>query len=166
MRIIGLLPNLDNMVEIGVFEGAATEIFAGSFKKVYAVDPWDSRLDPYYAKFAFDMKFHENNFDKNVLSKFNNIVKYKMTSKEASKLFENESLDFVYIDGNHIYESVKEDIEIWFPKIKTGSYIGGDDFDVTQKIEHIRGVYKAIMELFNGPDMTFPDTSWVIKKKA
>ena len=51
-----------------------------------------------------------------------------MTSEEASKHFENESLDFVFIDGLHDYESVKNDISYWYPKVKVGGIISGHDY--------------------------------------
>ena len=47
-----------------------------------------------------------------------------MFSKEASELFLNNSLDFVYIDANHQYEFVIEDIVAYFPKIKKGDLFG------------------------------------------
>ena len=49
-------------------------------------------------------------------------------SKNAVKLFKDESLDFVYIDANHAYDFVKEDLEMWWPKIKKGGYICGHDY--------------------------------------
>jgi len=45
------------------------------------------------------------------------------------KRFKDEELDFVYIDGNHEYSNVKKDIQLWYPKIKKGAYIAGDDYD-------------------------------------
>jgi hypothetical protein len=73
-----------------------------------------------------------------------------MKSVEASKLYENESLDFVFIDGAHDYQSVKEDIEHWFPKVKRGGYIAGDDYNwETVKL--------AVIEFF-GNDILIPST--------
>lgn len=79
-----------------------------------------------------------------------------MPSIEASKLFEDESLDFVFIDGAHDYESVKQDLEHWYPKIKTGGWLGGDDL-------HLSGVREATDEFFQNigqkyrrvPDMLY-----------
>jgi len=67
---------------------------------------------------------------------FNHIERYldktvliTRTSEIASKLFADEFFDFVYIDGNHNYESVKQDMSIWLPKVKKGGVLGGHDFD-------------------------------------
>jgi hypothetical protein len=49
-------------------------------------------------------------------------------SNQSVSLFEDESLDFIYIDGNHSYESVKEDMNIWFPKLKKGGLFAGHDY--------------------------------------
>lgn len=50
-------------------------------------------------------------------------------------------LDFIYIDGDHSYEAVIQDIELYYPKVKSGGIIGGHDF----AISHL-GVCKAVME--------------------
>ncbi|MBT5491708.1 class I SAM-dependent methyltransferase, partial [bacterium] len=39
-----------------------------------------------------------------------------------------QTLDFIYIDANHTYESAKEDIQLWYPKIKVGGMISGHDY--------------------------------------
>ena len=52
----------------------------------------------------------------------------RMTSYQASKMFSDNSLDFVYIDANHSYESVKEDLKVWYPKVTNGGYLFGDDY--------------------------------------
>jgi hypothetical protein len=51
-----------------------------------------------------------------------------MDSKEASKLFNDESLDFVYIDANHTYEAVKEDLKCWYDKVRVGGVVMGHDY--------------------------------------
>jgi predicted O-methyltransferase YrrM len=49
----------------------------------------------------------------------------KMKSMEAVKLYEDESLDFVFIDASHEYEDVKDDITHWMLKVKDGGIISG-----------------------------------------
>jgi hypothetical protein len=55
-------------------------------------------------------------------------VMIRATSEIASDIFADESLDVVYIDANHAYDFVKQDIELWYPKVKKGGYIGGHDY--------------------------------------
>lgn len=52
----------------------------------------------------------------------------KMPSMEAVQKFENESLDFVFIDGSHEYEDIKNDIIFWLPKVKRGGILAGHDY--------------------------------------
>lgn len=52
----------------------------------------------------------------------------KGDSVESAKLFEDESLDFVFIDAGHRYEEVKADIEAWFPKVRKGGIVSGHDY--------------------------------------
>lgn len=51
-------------------------------------------------------------------------------SVNAAKEIEDASLDYVYIDGDHLYEAVKEDIGIYFDKVKPGGLIFGDDYEL------------------------------------
>ena len=52
----------------------------------------------------------------------------RMKGDDAAELFPDGSLDFVYIDANHNYESVKSDIECWYPKVKYGGLLLGHDY--------------------------------------
>ena len=63
-----------------------------------------------------------------------------MTSHEASSFFENETLDFVFIDGDHSYQGVLSDIQDYLPKIKKGGYISGHD---TQSEDVLRAIYDS-----------------------
>ena len=49
-------------------------------------------------------------------------------SLAAAAKFADESLDFVYLDADHSYESVKADLNAWNPKIRTGGLFAGDDY--------------------------------------
>ncbi len=75
------------------------------------------------------------------LSKYKNISFMRKFSTKAAATIPNNSLDFVFIDGAHDYESVCEDISAWVPKIKKGGLIIGDDY-----YEEFPGVIKAVNE--------------------
>ena len=62
---------------------------------------------------------------------------------DAVKDFKDESLDFVYIDANHGYESTKEDIREWSKKVKKGGIVSGHDY--VKKNGY--GVIEAVGEL-------------------
>ena len=47
---------------------------------------------------------------------------------QAVDLFQNESLDFIYIDARHDYKAVWDDLEAWFPKLRKGGLFSGHDY--------------------------------------
>jgi len=53
----------------------------------------------------------------------------------ASSLFSDEYFDFVYIDSNHDYEFVIQDINMWWPKVKKDGILGGHDYKWTLNVE-------------------------------
>lgn len=59
------------------------------------------------------------------------IVKYQllvMESRRASKLFKDNEIDFLFIDGDHLYKGVKDDCDYWLPKLKPGSIVCFHDY--------------------------------------
>jgi Methyltransferase domain len=51
----------------------------------------------------------------------------RMTSVEAAATYADNSLDFVWLDADHSYRAVSEDIRAWQPKIRPGGWLGGHD---------------------------------------
>jgi len=68
----------------------------------------------------------------------------------------------VHACGNHAYEFLKKDIELYYPKIKTGGVLGGHDFTLSTK-----GVFKAVMEFVTDNELKLhgEDTDWWVVKK-
>ena len=81
-------------------------------------------------------------------------------SVEAAKLFSDELFDFVYIDGNHLYEQVKADIEAWTPKVRKGGWLIGDDFSWCLRTDQVA---KAVVECFAYNFGVLADT-WFMKR--
>jgi methyltransferase family protein len=71
-------------------------------------------------------------------------VVHQADSLVAATEFADASVDVVWVDGDHEYEAAKADILAWWPKIKPGGFMGGDDF-------MMYGVAKAVCEQF-APD--------------
>jgi len=120
------LRHLKNLVgcEVGVDKGDnAVNIFnILDIKWLYLVDPY--QVDPALKNVSF-----------NKLRKWEKkIVWIYKTSEEAHKDVPDDSLDFVYIDGNHQYEFVKKDIRLWEPKVKGGGLICGHDYQMKRKV--------------------------------
>lgn len=85
---------------------------------------------------------------------------YPYPSVEAAKMFADESIDFIYIDGAHLYDDVKSDILAWSPKVKTGGIISGDDYAIREHPD----VKVVVDELF--PTATKEGVYWWIRKDA
>jgi predicted O-methyltransferase YrrM len=85
---------------------------------------------------------------------------YAGFTAEASRTVLDGSLDFVFIDADHSYDSVKDDIARWAPKVRTGGWVGGHDY-------HPRkwpGVVKAVDEAFGRSVHQMPGTIWGVWK--
>ena len=82
-----------------------------------------------------------------------------MISIEASKLYEDNSLDFVFIDASHEYEDVKADILSWLPKVKIGGILAGHDYNTFE------GVNRAVDEIFNINDLEISEYCYIYKKQ-
>ncbi len=81
-------------------------------------------------------------------------------SLDVVKNYEDESLDFVFIDGSHDYDDVKDDILAWLPKVKKTGIIGGHDYGKTD--EHGLGVKDAVDEIFGKENIIVHEsTSWI-----
>lgn len=157
-EIIDILHENITMVEVGCYYGESTLMWASSNKitKIYAIDPWKDFYDPNDgASQKGNMAEVEKIFDENT-SNNNKIIKIKKPSILASLDFEDNSLDFVYLDGSHKHDDVVDDIKNWLPKIKKDGYIGGHDISWME-------VRVAVMRTIGDPDKTFGDTSWIKK---
>jgi hypothetical protein len=112
--------------EIGVATGFFSEILAKGGFKLYSVDP-------YLSYPGYDNRRVQERLDKELeeaterLKPYNCEIVRKM-SMDAVKDFEDESLDFVYIDGHHELKHVIDDICEWSKKVRKGGVVSGHDF--------------------------------------
>ena len=154
-----VVPNM-NCVEIGSWTGTSAVLIGIMIKrilgKLYSID--------WYRGGVGEEHLTEIVNNQNVRDIFLDNMKYfhledtveqwKMTSEEASTKFINESLDFIFIDGSHTYEDVKQDIHLWYPKLKYGKIIAGHDY--------YGGVKQAVDEIF--PIVEKAKDIWWIRK--
>jgi len=156
---------LDTYVEVGVYAGENADlVLAGlNIKKTYLVDTWG--INDF---FLCDMRNLEdgdrfyNQVKEKYAARADKIEILRMDSQEAAQVVPG-GLDLVYIDANHSYEPVKTDIETWYPKVRSGGIISGDDY------HYYEGVVQAVDEFFeNHPEMTLQIGSsktqwWAVK---
>lgn len=154
------LPNFCDVVEIGSWAGESTRIFLAhpNVRSIICVDPYDAILAGDEMAPHGDVKEARFEFCTQVLAKHPNASLMQTTSVEAAKILSYRCFPFIYIDGLHKYESVKEDIAAWLPRVAVGGWLAGHDY-------HIEGVQKAVNEAFGVPDWVFCDTSWIVRKR-
>lgn len=129
--------NYKKVAEIGVFEGdMACDVISATNLDLYVlVDPEPK------ARFYDFLKSGYNKINPRVLF-------MRMFSKESVEIIPDGSLDLVFIDADHSYESVKEDIKIWKSKIRKGGILSGHDYEHRM----FKGVKEAVddsLENFN-----------------
>jgi len=116
-------------IEIGVSRGEFSEVLLTnkSLKKIYFVDPWKLyEQDPGCSQKQQD-EIYEGTVK--LLKKYGDrAAVVRKSSMEAVSDFANEYFDFIYIDANHDYKHVAEDIANWYPKLKKGGIFAGHDY--------------------------------------
>lgn len=131
-----LIDNLDLIfpngkgVELGVFRGEFSKKILSSWSgTLYMIDVWRPLGDEYIDAsnniqnkdaYFYAMESTKGFEDKGIM--------IRAESKIASEMFQDESLDFIYIDANHTYEFVTEDMSLWFPKLKKNGVFSGHDY--------------------------------------
>lgn len=116
-------------VEVGVRGGGYSMVLCRDIPglKLYGIDPYE--VHEGYLDHTLQSSL--DNFEKEAREKLAPYPTYEFIKKysmDAVKDFENESLDFVYIDGDHSFETVTEDISKWGKKVRKGGIISGDDY--------------------------------------
>ncbi len=114
--------------EIGTFRGEYAEVLckANPGLHLYCVDPWEA-YEGYIDFKEQDMLNMDYLHDKETLSAYDCTL-VRSYSVDAVKEFADDTLDFVYIDGNHNLLHVIQDICLWNNKVKKGGIVSGHDF--------------------------------------
>lgn len=164
--------------EIGVNKGITTDFLLKNKPdlKMIAVDPY--RLigyDEYYPSGSgarqhsfkkqeqFDLLYEST---KKLLSVYGNRVELiRESSISAGELVDDGSLDFVFIDANHVYEHVLADILMWSKKVKMDGYIMGHDYN--ENDFDTRGICNAVNAVFDSNELNFGSDHcwWAVKTR-
>lgn len=130
--------------EIGVDIGDYTEKLSQAGLTVYAIDPY-LKYEHYkpYNQVEFDLLYEQT---RKRLAPYPNCTIIRKTSMEAAKDIPDESLDFVYIDGNHEFRYVAEDIAEWSKKVRSGGVIAGHDYIYATWVCHVIYVVHAYIQ--------------------
>eukprot|EP00992_Anisonema_acinus_P003829 TRINITY_DN14181_c0_g1_i1.p1 TRINITY_DN14181_c0_g1~~TRINITY_DN14181_c0_g1_i1.p1 ORF type:complete len:289 (-),score=64.61 TRINITY_DN14181_c0_g1_i1:79-894(-) len=124
--------------EVGVFQGEfSREILSEWPGKLYMIDAWQHRTNDSTDGMAWsnvdknlDDAWHNANYNLANATTFIYAHRRKMIrsfSVPAAKRFPDGFFDFVFIDALHTYEASSQDIAAWYPKVKDGGILFGDD---------------------------------------
>jgi hypothetical protein len=123
--------------------GAEIGVAIGSFSyhvllqknptKLYLIDLWMYGLQKDIEKEESTLQKQESRDNQyegvcKLFQPYKNVEIIRLRSEEAFDMFENNYFDYVYIDGEHSYEAVSRDLNNYFPKVKVGGYLIGDDY--------------------------------------
>lgn len=142
-------------IEIGVREAGNLKNLAKNkgFQegKLYGLDCW--KEDPEKPEFndASYTQIELNNQYAKCIQMFSDrswIEIIRDFSVEGSQRFEDGYFDFIYIDAGHDYDSVRDDLKAWWPKLKEGGIFSGHDYFPDTRIWRGKpcGVYQAVNE--------------------
>ena len=95
-------------------------------------------------------------------SYFDSITTIENFSFRVEKKFANNTIDFLYVDGEHTTEALRLDLDMYENKVKPGGFIAGHDYS---------GAWMSVVNLVNeryGEEniTVFSDSSWLVKKTS
>jgi hypothetical protein len=178
--LIDMLPKNSVGAEIGVLAGNFSKQIMDSVspRELHLIDPWEHQTSSIYkdAWYGGRSKRGQADMDERysgVLKRFKREIRvgqvlvHRGYSSDMLETFPDGFFDWVYIDGNHLYEYVQKDLEVSFRKVKTGGHITGDDY--TEGGWWEGGVKKAVDE-FAGNEtvqlLELRDSQFVFLKKG
>jgi len=89
---------------------------------------------------------------------------WRMTSMEAAKQVVDGSLDFAFVDGDHRYEAVKEDIQAWSLKVKKNGLLAGHDYVDPLPTKYAKGRYPQGVK--KAVDECVMEHGWLLERDA
>jgi predicted O-methyltransferase YrrM len=143
-EVVAKFPTGSHFVEVGSWRGRSASFMAveilNSGKKIRldCIDHWILGPENYAAHlFDFPIEFLDDRdwlYKQFLLntSPVSEIVRpIRLESTTAASLYEDSSLDFVFIDATHEEADVNRDLDAWLPKVKSGGIISGHDYSWT-----------------------------------
>ena len=135
-RLLRRMPKGSVCAEIGVWKGDFSRkiLRYTQPKRLHLIDPW--KFQPEFPNRWFGGKRAKGQADmdqiyESVRKRFADAPSVSILrdfSDQALARFEDESLDWVYLDGNHAYDHVRKDLSLALAKVRPGGFITGDDY--------------------------------------
>lgn len=163
--------NFKNYLEIGLGGGQTMGFLMKNISDpdfvFYGVDPFVAHNNLHWMGRRFKQEaFDTNRKQVEKLFEDKRGIFYNMFSHDAAKEFEDKSLDIVFVDGNHAYQYVLEDLEDWYPKVKEGGIFCGHDYHARKGMRYhcVALAVNNFTKKINKQVLTAPDYVWWFKK--
>jgi len=152
------------IVEVGAWLGKSTFYLVDHYGKkaeIYTVDTWRGSHEELntthhlattrdiFVDFMKNMRIHIGRF-----------TPLRLLSTDAAEIFDDNSIDFIFIDGDHSYDAVRSDLIAWVPKLTTNGIIAGHDYRSSKP-----GVKAAVDEFFGRRNIVTKGRSWIFQNK-
>lgn len=137
------MPKHSVCAEVGTFEGdfAAAILDIVEPRTLHLIDPWQHRDEPDYARAMYGGgrdggQARLDDIHSGVVERFaaqlsaGQVVIHRESSASVLDTFADASLDWIYVDGDHLYAAVVADLELAFAKVKPGGFIACDDYGI------------------------------------
>ena len=165
--------NYQSYVEIGLGCGKTIRylvknIIEPNFK-FHGIDPYE-KYDELHTK---GLRHPESFFKENMKELINTVkddrfIFYNEYSHNMVQHFENDSIDIVFIDGNHTYKYVLQDMKDWYSVVRIGGILAGHDYYPLGKNHSYRQVGEAVEQFCKNNNIEFSTASdhvWYFHKK-
>lgn len=154
-------------VEVGVDRGGFAKQFMSHWQghNYLGVDsyvkypefPWDRQCD-----FLIAVKvFQESSINCKLVRDTSFDIAFKLQNYSGGFFADLKKVDFIYLDGDHSYEAVKDDLQVWWPLVSDIGILAGHDYDVQHP-----GVVQAVDEFFADKGVVYRTTdspaSWYV----
>jgi cephalosporin hydroxylase len=159
-------PTPSHFVEVGSYHGRSTCFMAveilnsGKQIKFDCVDTWQGSEEHQKGALFEDATVVQgtlyHSFLRNIAAVRQVVLPIRMTSVEASTLYDDDSLDWVFLDAGHDYENVYQDLIHWLPKVKTGGILSGHDWP------H-QDIQRALQDVLTLPVYQHGDACWWVR---
>jgi hypothetical protein len=161
-RLLRYLPSRAAVAEIGVARGK----FSSWIKRVTdprylaLIDPWVHQPESVYSGDSNNVEDGEQNRRHDTVRRrfasnrnYARVEVLRKFSHEAAQDFEDGFFDWIYIDANHGYDSVRQDLAAWEPKVRRDGFICGHDFAAHGSARKSQfGVVEAVTEFVENSD--------------
>ena len=145
-KLYGIL-DARNVCEVGVLWGKNLDNMSKGHHRVlcFGVDTWGDSEEFGANDAQRDMGACYKRA-RSLMNSRRNVVLLRVPSLVAAGFFPDGFFDLIYIDANHVYDRVKEDMGAWWPKVRTGGVLSGHDY-MENEINGVRfGVIEAVNE--------------------